>query len=563
MKKRSQLYAAIADKLAATCDTTIDPEGRQHGDPAAHGPLWDGTVYYCIGEMMRVRGVPPHEIQGRDYVAIAQALISRWEALDALKGCFAAMGLAMLGPDGPEHPILGGLSAEQRAKVEQTLRVTQEFPHNWEVFNASLRVARHILWGDDPALALPHLRKLVKKYEESGYFDDSAASGDYNNYGLMTINFALRLSEFLPPHHAVREEIEALFRPHALRYFELLKLFIGPRGEGWFFGRSSGVLGQMQCLSYLEQLLSKGWFSADDAAWARRACRSLLQYMEDVFWDEEGQWFLFRDDHRQCYVYRTTLPMNWDLWRYFLQLEAYAKLDEELPQDAPPSVPCEPVCQEVITNAERHTTYLVWSDGEIKWQMPVMGGPKVMAGDNLPRPYLPGLFEWVTGMDVVPALCPEFVFDGVKGWPAWWPASTKLTADGDNWRYVVEYPSLCNADGEALSWPIAITAEYHFGKGFFERIDHIHVRDDLTLDSMRIEVLQGAPHPKSRRYPTVYPLNSAMQSNLPGVATSEVDVSADPRYRNYYAHPTKSYVLSGKGVVLAPGEYELRTLIRW
>ncbi|WP_269537211.1 hypothetical protein [Cerasicoccus fimbriatus] len=560
--KRSEIYAAIADKLGPTCNASIDDAGYQRIDES-HGKLSDGNIYYCIGEMYRVRGVQPGDLLGRDYVQIAHALISRWEEMDTLKGCFAAMGLAMLGPDSPEHPILGKLCDAKRAKVEKTLRVTRAFPHNWEVFNASLRMGRSVLWGDDPALVLPHLDKLVKKYEVSGYFDDSANSGDYNNYGLMTINFALRLSEFLPVDHVVRREVEAQFKVHAMRYFELLKSFIGPQGEGWLFGRSSGVLGQLQCISYLEQLLSKGWFSAEDAAWSRRACRELTQYMQDVFWDEGGQWFLFRDENRQCYNYRTTLPMTWDLWRYFLQLENYARIDEALPQNELETLPCKADCREIITSVERRTTYLVWSDDHMKWQMPIMGGPTTMAGDSLPRPYLPGLFEWVTGNDVVPALCPEFQIGEEKGWPAWWPKSTKLQAEGDNWRYTVKYAKLCGRHGEALGWPVSVRVEYHFGTGFFERIDHLEVSGEIEFDSVRLEILQGAPHPKAQRYPKVYQINSAMQSNLPGLTVEEVDVSADPRYRNYFSHPAKSYVLSGEKVTLVPGSYTIESRISW
>lgn len=560
--KRSQLYAQIADQLAETCNTTIADDGRQTTDET-HGKLWEGTLFYSVGEMKRVRGVPPTRILGRDYCPIATSIIDRWEELDALKGCFAAMGLAMLGKADDRHPILGQLTDEQRAKVERTLRVTKEFPHNWEVFNASLRIGRSVLYGDDPALCLPHLQKLVRKYEQSGYFDDSADLGDYNNYGLMTINFALRLTEFLPEGSAVRQQIDTMFRPHAARYFELLKLFIGPNGEGWLFGRSAGVLGQLQCLSFLEQLLAMDWLTKEEAAWARRACRDVFQYMMDVFWDDDLGWFTFRDEHRACYSYRASLPMAWDLWRYFLQMERYAAIDEDRSKEELKERPTPPLCREIITHPERHTTWLVWSDGNIKWQMPVMGGPTCMTGDNLPRPYLPGLFEWTTGPHPHPVLCPRFTIGEAHGWPAWWPSATKLTREGDDWRYVVDYHKLCGQHGEALDWPVSIRVKYTFGAGHFERLDCISVREAITFDAVRMEVLQGAPHPKSRRYPVVFTLNSALQSNMPGMQTSEDDVSTDPTYRNYFSHAIKRWVISGEGVSLEPGQYEIRATLKW
>lgn len=560
--KRSTIYASIADQLGATCNSMIADDGGQLVDEA-DGKMWDGTIFYCIGELVRVRGADPSQIQGRDYTAIARGCLGRWQEVDTLRGCFAAMGLAMLGKADGEHPVLGKLPDEVAARVEETLRVTKEFPHNWEVFNASMRMGRSVLWGDDPALCLPHLKKMTAKYAESGYFDDSASSGDYNNYGLMTINFALRLSEFLPEGHDVRTKIEDMFRPHAKRYFELLQLFIGRRGEGWFFGRSSGVLGQLQCLSYLEQLIAKQWLSAEDAAWARRACRELTGYMVDVFWDEDRQWFSFRDAHRTCYSYRATVPMSWDLWRYFLQLEHYAKLDEAAVGQELSVLPADPICREVITNADRHTAYLVWSDGDIKWQMPIMGGPTCMSGDNLPRPYLPGLFEWTTGPHPAPVLCPRFVQGETHGWPAWWPSSTELSREADSWRYRVRYSKLCGAHGEALDWPVSATVEYRFGPGFFERLDQFEVSKATHFDELRIEALQGMPHPKSRAYPKVFAINFAMQSNIDGATVTEDDVSADPFYRNYYSHAVKRVSLTRKDFTLERGEYTLKTTLRW
>lgn len=560
--KRSKTYASIADQLAQKCNASIGDDGHQAFDKT-HGQLWDGTVFYSIGEMKRVRGVTPNSVLGRDYRPILVSLIDHWKEVHELRACFAAMGLAMLGSADEKHPVLGRLSEEQRAKVEKTLRVTRAFPHNWEVFNASLRIGRTVLYGEDPALALPHLEKLDVKYKESGYFDDSANSGDYNNYGLMTINFALRLAEFLPASHEVRQQIEAMFRPHAGRYFELLKVFIGPNGEGWLFGRSAGVLGQLQCLSFLEQLLSKDWFTKEEAAWARCACRLLVQYMQDVFWDDDQGWFSFRDDHRACYNYRETLPMTWDLWRYFLQLEHYARTDEETSREELKELPIRPMCREIITHQERNTAYVVWSDGNVKWQMPIMGGPTVMAGDSLPRPYLPGLFEWTTGPHPHPVLCPRLSKGDAHGWPAWWPESTELQRDGEHWRYVVKYPSLCGQHGETLDWPIKPTVEYRFGHGFFERIDHLQVSDHVQFDAIRLEVLQGAPHPKSRSYPVVFALKTEMQSNMLGLQMSEDHVASDPSYRNYFSHPEKRWVLSGEDVTLETGEYEIRTKLTW
>lgn len=559
--KRSRNYAAIADQLAETCSNRISNEGVQVCDHA-HGEIWDGTVFYCAGEMARVRRADISEIAGKNYRSIVRGCLNRWRDDSTLKRCFAAMGLGLLGAADKEHPVLGSLPSEQLQSIEGQLRVTDAYANNWEAFNASLRIGRSLLFGDDPALALPHLKKMDEKYRTSGYFDDSRDRGDYNNYGLMTINYALRAAELLEIDHPVRVEIEQMFHPHALRYIELLKSMIGSDGMGWLFGRSAGVLGQLQCLVFLEQVLSKSWLSETDEAWARRACRELLRYMVDVFWDPDHQWFNFRDNHRTCYSYRWTLPMAWDLWRYFLQLEDYARMDEQKEQSELESLPSEPLCQEIITNPDRHTAYLIWSDGKVKWQMPVMGSGGGIKGDNLPRPYLPGLFEWCTDSRI-PVLCPRFTIGEVHAWPAWWPSSTHLDTSQSPSTYQIFYDQLVDDEGKALDLPVSAKVTYRFNSGYLERYDEFELREAISIDQLRIEVLQGAVHPKALQYPPVFPIQCEWETNFPAPVTRCEAVDKDPAYRNYFSHATQRWSLEIGKAYCPAGKYWLRTVIRW
>lgn len=557
--KRSQAYATVADALAQSCSQSITNDATQVCDET-HGKLWDGTIYYCAGEMARVRNSTIKDICGRDYAQIIKTCLQRSEESNTLINCFAAMGLGMLGKADNEHPILHDQKLRQR--INSRLQVTQTYDNNWEAFNASLRIGRTMLFGDEPSLVLPHLEKMNAKYTESGYFDDSRDSGVYNNYGLMTINYSLRVVEFLENDHPVRQQVEDWFKPHAERYLALLQNLVHHNGMGWVFGRSAGVLGQLQCLVLLEQVLSKNWLRDSDAAWARRACRQLLQFMQDVFWDDELQWFSFRDQWRSCYGYRASLPMAWDLWRYFLQMEDYARKDEAGEQQELDQLPAEAMCREIITHPQRHTAYLVWSNGDIKWQMPVMGGPGWVSGDTLPRPYLPGLFEWCTGSQI-PVLCPCLYIGEEEAWPAWWPQSTALKQDGERWHYQVYYAHLVNHHGKARELPISATVDYYFGDGFFERHDCFHITDKTDIDALRLEVLQGTVHPRSKQYPPVYKLGCTIESSFGNCTIGSDDVSDNPDYRNYYSHPSKRWFLDGKHIKCAPGDYTITTTVKW
>lgn len=560
--KRSRIYALKADRLAKTCCQTIGNEGQQIGDET-HGRLWHGTVFYCAGEMARVRNADLAYIQRRDFRTILHGCLREWTDDSTLKRCFAAMGLGMLGKGDAHHPVLGDYSEEQIQSLDERLKVTDAYDHNWEVFNASLRMGRTLLFGDDPDLVLPHLHKLEKKYRISGYFDDSKDCGDYNNYGLMTINYALRVSEFLPVTHPLRQEIESMFRSHAMRYLDLLRRVIGADGMGWLFGRSAGVLGQLQCLAFLEQLLSKGWLGDADSAWVRCACRKLQAYMDNVFWDEDRQWYSFRDEWRACYPYRTSLPMAWDLWRYFLQLESYAKIDEKRSLEELETLPATPLCEEVVTDPQRHTSYLFWSDGRIKWQMPIMGGPTYLSGDNLPRPYLPGLFEWCTA-GRQPILCPRLTIGEVQAWPAWWPSRpSELIPDGKNWIYRVYYDQLVDGHGHPVDLPLSVEVTYRFGSRFFEREDKLIINKAVSVDELRMEVLQGAAHPHSLAYPPVYRIKCHFESSISALSMTRNRLGKDPSYRNYFSHPSSRWLIQGQALALQAGEYTLRTRLEW
>jgi hypothetical protein len=84
------------------------------------------------------------------------------------------------------------------------LVVDKEFDNNWEAFNGSILIGRHLLYGDPAERAMRHFEKNAAKYKSTGYFDDSAGLGIYNNYGLMSINYPLRAAELLEKNDSVR-----------------------------------------------------------------------------------------------------------------------------------------------------------------------------------------------------------------------------------------------------------------------------------------------------------------------------------------------------------------------
>ncbi len=272
---RSEIYRDLADRLTRTCVQGIDAEGRSVLDPAHAAPSI-GHIAYGVGELFRCRPSQNLEdVHGSDLVNVMRSQIANELDLDnEIHRCFVAMGLGLIGKSDADHPVLCGVPQDQQKSLRDGLIVTREFDNNWEAFNGSVLIGRHVLYGTPAGDVIPHFEKIAAKYDATGYFDDTSDRGNYNNYGLMSINYPLRAVEFLAEDHAVRNLVEQRFKPHALRYVDLIQALVSPKGDTWPFGRSAGVLGQLQCITLIEQCLSKGWIAPDQVNPLRSLARA-------------------------------------------------------------------------------------------------------------------------------------------------------------------------------------------------------------------------------------------------------------------------------------------------
>lgn len=561
--KRSETYADVANRLARCCGATLDVSLQSRVDPI-HGKAWFGTMIYVLGEWYRQRGELLNDLGGLPLAAICGRHLATWSSENSIELCFTAMGLGMLGRVESGHPVLSGFDAAQLARLEEELRVRKRFNNNWEAFNTSLAIGRSLCFGDDPEKAWPHACAILEMYEATGYFDDRPPHGNYNSYGCMSLDYLLRAARLLPEGNEVRRRIIQGCGPHVLRYVELIRHFLGPNGEGWLPCRSAGVLGQLQPLALLEQALSLNMIGGGDAAWAREACRLLMQFMDKVFWCEDPGWFLFRDADRSCYAYRTTLPMTWDLLRYFLQVEHYALQDEagnEQRQAA--GIQREVYARNICLDPVRQCHWYVWSDGETRITLPVIGGPGWVSCDTLPRPMLPGLFEGVTGARD-PVLCPVIGLDGGNWYPAWWvkEAISGSTAEWETLTLV--YDHLVDAEGQRRPLSGRWVTRWKFRSGCCEREDEIELDEALAIDSLRMDVLQPRRHPKDRGGYPIHTLAVNGEGDLPGLLfEGPLPVGPGEEVRNYFSRPSHRWRITAPAAVLNPGVYHLRTTVTW
>ena len=562
---RSTIYGEIADGLTKTCMQSIDAHGSSIIDKA-HGAPSIGHVAYVLGELSRRRpAIDLSSIHGINLIAVMRAMINNRLDLDnEIHRCFLAMGLGMIGRDDGNHTVLTGIPEHARKSISDGLVVTKEFDNNWEAFNGSILVGRHLLYGDPADCVLPHFEKIAAKYDETGYFDDTIDLGNYNNYGFMSLNYPLRAAEFLEESDPVRTTIENRFKVHALRYVDLVRALVSPDGDTWPFGRSAGVLGLLQCITLIEQCLSKNWIPPEHTNRVRAIARRATHRMLDLYWDESRQWFNFRDDYQTAYDYRASFPMAWDMLRYFLQIEEYAAMDERTgvpEQDT--AFHAGPSHREIVTNPALKTAVYVWSDGRDHAVLPIMAGPHGITGDSLARPYAQGLFEWTT-QAAVPALCPRLTIDGEHYWPSWRAQRTKLKTEGDRCVYVAVFNPLYSDRGESCPHPVTCESRYVFSPRRFERIDAWRVDENLTIDDYSLEVLQPAKHPLRPHYGNVHQLIVAWESEIDAIRLiGKTDVSQDPTYRNYHGHASHTWKINADRFSLEEGTYTTTLRLQW
>jgi len=564
INSRAKEFKEITDRLLTGCINSID----QHGNRTVsdeHGNLWLGTILYVMGELHRVRGMSLSDVQGLNFIQIARMVIKAGVFEGEIQKCFATMGMGMLNKNSTEHMVLGELSKDQRQVFYDNTKVVKSFDNNWEAFNGCIQAGRHILFNDPAENIVSHLEKIALKYADTGYFDDTLDRGNYNSYGLMSLNYSIRAVELLAEDHQVRIDIEKRFKPHFKTYFNLIKSIISPDGTGWVFGRSAGVLGQLQCIVLLEQMLSKGWLDKDDAAWARGASLAMTKKMVGLFWDDKYNWFSFNSSEHGCYSYRKSLPMAWDILRYFLQLEYYERLDQDKGDGAIKINFHQGECsKEIVTNRKKKCAIYIWSDGTDHITLPVMGGPGWVTGDAMARPYARGLFEWVTQAPV-PVLSPYFIIKEQIVWPGWKAKNTSVEKIGNDDTYSVYYEGLVDRQGNKTEFNIELKVIFKFRSGAFTRHDILIINEDTRIDSYHMEILQ----PKARTgykdaYGKIYDLRVEFKSDLKEIVLrSKIDIKNNSVYKNYYGHPAYVWRIHGDYMVLKPGEYNFYTTINW
>jgi hypothetical protein len=564
--KRQDIYQSLIDKLSKKAFDSLSIDGVSLIDPI-EGGVWDGSVIYVIGELKRVQKIHLEKFHNKDLYKLANAILKKWKTQSEIDSCFMGIGLSAWGELNSSHPLYAPLNTNEKESLINQIKVTREFKTNWEAFNSCIEGANCIIQPEQKNTLPIHLGKILEKFSETGYHDDSDGLGVYDSYGLMSLNYCVKALELLDSKNEIKQNYLQLFKPHCIRYAELTKDLIYPDGSGWSFGRSVGVLGQMQYIIFLEQCLFHEFIEGNLANWARGAIKKCLIKMIDLFWDEEKQWFCFRDENHTCYSYRNTFPMHWDLLRYFLQAFEYAKNDASKPHIKSLEFIPEKKCKEIITNPNRKTGVFIWSDAKVQFVTPIIGSTMgKLASDTAAKPHCRGLIEGVTEF-LKPIWVPAFTIDAKIYYPTNRFLSSSVSREKEWDVYTVIFDRLYHGPKEETGIAnIQVTTQYCFANNKFKRIDTVLAKEDIIIDELHMEVLQAAAHPKREiGYGKVYQILPTLTTDFPNVSISnKLAIGNDPTYRNFFGKPSHKWLISGTNINLKKDqECKLAVEISW
>jgi len=545
---RLEIYDILCNKLSKKAFDTLDESGNPLIDPS-EGKIWVGTVMYVVGELFRVNHINLHSYQNKDLNQLIINLLKNWKSQSEIDACFMGIGLSAFGILNHSHQLFSQLSANEQENLSKQIRVTKEFKNNWEAFNACIEGANSILNPHQTNTLAVHLNKIADKYKDTGYMDDSDGLGVYDSYGIMSLNYCVKAIELITHNQKYKQELLDLFKPHCIRYVLLIKDLFYPDGSGWPFGRSVGVLGQLQYIIFLEQCIFHGFLDDTLGNWARSAIKKCTLRMVDLFWDEEKQWFCFRDEHHTCYSYRNTYPMHWDILRYFIQTKEYATNDKNL---AYPEYVPEKKCKEIITSSNRKTSIFVWSDTSVQFVLPIMGSSLgKLSSDTACKPHCRGLIEGITE-GLKPIWVPALTIEDKTYYPAnrFFKSSIYKLDDWD--IYEVHFENLYASPNENSSYSkIKMITQFCFATGKFKRIDQFTTSEDIKIDNIRMEVLQSAAHPKRiSGYGKVYQISPNLVTNIKNVSIGDkIEIGNDLSYRNFFARPSHKWQIDGENIL--------------
>ncbi len=544
----------------------------------------DGTITPAEGENARI-DEPGHAALaiGEFFRATGEVELGEFDLFDLSARCvthqafaeeasdngmaYAALGLLSFGASKERNAVWERLQDPTREQLDLCLLSRSERQDHFQAFNVAKSVARFsfgLSKKDDTGKVIDRFVDHIEKFSSGGYFNDDASgnAGVFNIYGLLSFIFIRQALQLHANVHLKDRKLPKL-RTFAEKYLRLLPDMTRQDGLGWNFGRSVGAYGQLHCISMILQAMRDQWISAEKMPLYLDSLRRLFQYFFVTYLDQENGDLVIRDQERNSVPNHTTRMANFDAARYLCQ---WARLSRVIGGSlgVPPPNRSKTAGRYVIfdkSHKKEHGLFLFRDENiGVQYQLPLISPGESTFSDNLAFPHCPGIFDWPVNR-YLPVMLPELTFGDTKILPSFYGKNC-VTGIGLKKSFYLrfEQPDLVKTDGTFAYGLGSCQVQWNFGNGRIDSEFIFKVKNQISMDKMRLALVIGSPH-------STYRLGTTLRQGPEGLrANVEVDdfqanwssfetVTEDSEYRGYAGNVHYiQYLVRDHPLVMRPGQ---------
>ena len=544
-------------------DGTITPSSGEDSriDEPGHAAL-------AIGEFFRATGET--ELDGYDLFDLTARCVTHQAFAEEASDngmAYAALGLLSFGASKERNSVWERLLDPTREQLDQCLLARTQRNDHYQAFNIAKSVARFsfgLTKKDDTGKVIDRFVDHLENNSSSGFFndDESGQSGIYDIYGLLSFVFIRQALQLHANVHLKDRKLPKL-RTFAEKYLRMLPDMTRQDGLGWNYGRSVGAYGQLHCISMILQAMRDQWIAPDKMPLYLDSLRRLFQYFFVTYLDQEKGDLLIRDEERNTVDNHTTRIANFDAARYLCQWARLARVIGGTLAVPPPNR-SKTAGRFVIfdkSHKKEHGLFLFRDENiGVQYQLPLISPTPTITSDNLAFPHCPGIFDWPTNR-FLPVMLPELTFGEIKVIPSYYGKNC-VTGIGLKKSFYLrfEQPDLVKIDGTFAYGLGSCSVQWNFGDGKVTSEFVFKVKNQVSLDKMRLALVIGSPHQTQR-------LGTTLRQGAEGLrANVEIDdfqakwgsfetVTEDSGYRGYAGNiHYVQYLVRDHPLIMRPGQ---------
>ncbi len=527
-----------------------------------------GHAALAIGEFFRASGEV--ELEGFDLFDLTARCVTQQAFTEEASEngmAYAALGLLSYGASKERNLVWERLQDPTREQLDACLLARSDHKDHFQAFNVAKSVARFsfgLSKKDDTGKVIDRFVERIEANSSAGYCNDfpEGNCGVFNLYGPMSFIFIRQALQLHANVHLKDRKLPKL-RTFAEKYLRILPDMTRQDGLGWNYGTSVGAYGQLHSISMILQSMRDQWISPEKMPLYLDTLRRLFQYFFVTYLDQEKGDLVIRDDERNTVPNHTTRMANFDAARYLCQWSRLARVIGGTLAVPPPDR--SKIAGRLVlfdkSHKKEHGLFLYRDENKgLQFQLPLIGPGKSPTCDNLAFPHCPGIFDWPVNQ-YIPAMLPELTFGDVSVIPSYYGKNC-VTGVGLKKSFYLRFdqPDLIQTNGEFAQGLGSCQVQWTFGDGKITSEFSFKVKNQVTLDKMRLALIIGSPHSTYRLGTTIRQGSEGLRANVEtddfqAKWSSFETVTDSPDFRGYAGNIHYiQYLVRDHPLVMRPGQ---------